>query len=227
LLRTATVEIEIKEIREGGYRAMSAEASSIFRAPARGRVHVIGAKEVVENLTVVTGTFLLNGYCVSVLFGSGTDRSFISLEFKPLLNQKHKGLVEAYAIEYANGHQYEDSKMFVYRSSKSPADTESENVKYDQRRWIKLLSDYDCELKYHLGKANVVADALSRKEGLRPSRVRALGMTVNKFKTSYSKGSGRGTKGIRSRGWRGSRLHLGDNGSIDEVIALSSGQRSS
>ncbi|GKB45213.1 putative reverse transcriptase domain-containing protein, partial [Tanacetum coccineum] len=33
-----------------------------------------------------------------------------------------------------------------------------------QRRWLELLSDYDCEIRYHLGKANVVADALSRKE---------------------------------------------------------------
>nr|GEW07250.1 putative reverse transcriptase domain-containing protein [Tanacetum cinerariifolium] len=30
-----------------------------------------------------------------------------------------------------------------------------------QRRWLELLSDYDCEIRYHLGKANVVADALS------------------------------------------------------------------
>ncbi|KAL0534457.1 hypothetical protein IC582_028748 [Cucumis melo] len=32
-----------------------------------------------------------------------------------------------------------------------------------QRRWLELLKDYDCEILYHLGKANVVADALSRK----------------------------------------------------------------
>nr|GFA97112.1 putative reverse transcriptase domain-containing protein [Tanacetum cinerariifolium] len=32
-----------------------------------------------------------------------------------------------------------------------------------QRRWLELLSDYDCELRYHLGKANAVANALSRK----------------------------------------------------------------
>ncbi|GJZ59132.1 putative reverse transcriptase domain-containing protein [Tanacetum coccineum] len=47
-----------------------------------------------------------------------------------------------------------------------------------QRRWLELLSDYDCDIRYHPRKANVVADALSRKERIEPLRVRALVMTI-------------------------------------------------
>ncbi|GJR64114.1 putative reverse transcriptase domain-containing protein [Tanacetum coccineum] len=47
-----------------------------------------------------------------------------------------------------------------------------------QRRWLELLSDYDCEIRYHPGKANVVTDALSRKERDQPLRVRALVMNI-------------------------------------------------
>ncbi|GKD93365.1 putative reverse transcriptase domain-containing protein [Tanacetum coccineum] len=47
-----------------------------------------------------------------------------------------------------------------------------------QRRWLELLSDYDCEIRYHPGKANVVADTLSRKERNKPLRVRALVLTI-------------------------------------------------
>ncbi|GKA72403.1 putative reverse transcriptase domain-containing protein [Tanacetum coccineum] len=46
------------------------------------------------------------------------------------------------------------------------------------RRWIELFSDYDCEIRYHPGKANVVADALSRKERVKPKRVQAMNMTL-------------------------------------------------
>ncbi|GJZ88005.1 putative reverse transcriptase domain-containing protein [Tanacetum coccineum] len=48
-----------------------------------------------------------------------------------------------------------------------------------QRSWIELLSDYDCEIRYHPRKANVVADALSQKGREKPLRIRALMMTVH------------------------------------------------
>ncbi|GJR65148.1 hypothetical protein Tco_0011213 [Tanacetum coccineum] len=47
-----------------------------------------------------------------------------------------------------------------------------------QHRWIELFSDYDCEIRYHPGKKNVVADALSRIERVKPNRVRAMNMTL-------------------------------------------------
>ncbi|GJU97628.1 putative nucleotidyltransferase, ribonuclease H [Tanacetum coccineum] len=47
-----------------------------------------------------------------------------------------------------------------------------------QRRWIELFSDYECKIRYHPGKANVVADALSMKEWMKPRRVRAMAMTI-------------------------------------------------
>ncbi|GJV36130.1 putative reverse transcriptase domain-containing protein [Tanacetum coccineum] len=48
-----------------------------------------------------------------------------------------------------------------------------------QRRWIEIFSDYDCEIRYHPDKANVVADALSRKMRIKPKRVPAINMTIH------------------------------------------------
>ncbi|GKA99936.1 putative reverse transcriptase domain-containing protein [Tanacetum coccineum] len=47
-----------------------------------------------------------------------------------------------------------------------------------QRRWIELFNNYDCEICYHPSKVNVVADALSRKERIKPRKVKAMNMTI-------------------------------------------------
>ncbi|GJS07339.1 hypothetical protein Tco_0364135 [Tanacetum coccineum] len=44
--------------------------------------------------------------------------------------------------------------------------------------WIKLYSKYEYEIRYHPGKANVVIEALSRKERVKPKCVRAMAMTI-------------------------------------------------
>ena len=43
-----------------------------------------------------------------------------------------------------------------------------------QRRWIELIKDYDCTIEYHLGKINVVADALSYKSIVTLASIKAV-----------------------------------------------------
>ncbi|GJT44488.1 putative reverse transcriptase domain-containing protein [Tanacetum coccineum] len=74
--------------------------------------------------------------------------------FMDLINQKEK------VIAFAS------RKLKVHEKNYTTHDLELGAVVFAlkiwrQRRWIKLLSDYDCEIRYHHGKANVVADALS------------------------------------------------------------------
>nr|GEW22654.1 retrotransposon protein, putative, Ty3-gypsy subclass [Tanacetum cinerariifolium]GEW22661.1 retrotransposon protein, putative, Ty3-gypsy subclass [Tanacetum cinerariifolium] len=74
-----------------------------------------------------------------------------------------------------------------------------------QRRWLELLSDYDCDIHYHPGKANVVADDLSRKERSRPLRVRALVMTMGMIRKDLPKEKlephADGTLCLNNRSW--------------------------
>ncbi|GJU95567.1 putative reverse transcriptase domain-containing protein [Tanacetum coccineum] len=67
------------------------------------------------------------------------------------------------------------TKCVVFTNHKSLQhilDQKDHNMR--QRRWIELLSDYDCEICYHLGKANVIVDALSQKERIEPLRREAV-----------------------------------------------------
>ncbi|GJU04173.1 putative reverse transcriptase domain-containing protein [Tanacetum coccineum] len=66
----------------------------------------------------------------------------------------------------------------IHRPQESTTYPRPKGPQYEATRWIELLSDYDCEIRYHPGKANVVANALSRKERIEPLRVRALVMTI-------------------------------------------------
>ncbi|GJW53176.1 putative reverse transcriptase domain-containing protein [Tanacetum coccineum] len=72
-------------------------------------------------------------------------------------------------------HYLYGTKCIVFTDHKSLQHIlDQKELNMRQRRWLELLSDYDCDIRYHRGKANVVADALSRKEREPPLRVRAL-----------------------------------------------------
>ncbi|KAD5318337.1 hypothetical protein E3N88_18283 [Mikania micrantha] len=70
-----------------------------------------------------------------------------------------------------------------------------------QRRWIELLKDYDCEILYHPGKANVVADALSRKEEHEPIQVTAMKIVIFSDLVDQIKEDSRGLKTRWGRVW--------------------------
>ncbi|GJR64624.1 putative reverse transcriptase domain-containing protein [Tanacetum coccineum] len=64
---------------------------------------------------------------------------------------------------------YASSVIYTYHKSLQHIFSQKE-LNMRQRRWIELFSHYDCEIGYHPGKENVVADALSRKERVKPKR---------------------------------------------------------
>ncbi|GJZ88129.1 putative reverse transcriptase domain-containing protein [Tanacetum coccineum] len=81
---------------------------------------------------------------------------------------------------------YASRQLKIHEKNYTTHDLELDAVVFALKIWrhylygtkCMLLCDYDCEIRYHPRKANVVADALSRKERIKPLRVRALVMTI-------------------------------------------------
>ncbi|GJU92484.1 putative reverse transcriptase domain-containing protein [Tanacetum coccineum] len=76
-------------------------------------------------------------------------------------------------------HYLYSTKCVVFTDHKSLQHIlDQKELNMRQCRWLELLSDYDCKIRYHPRKANVMADALNQKERIKPLRVRALVMTI-------------------------------------------------
>ncbi|GJV69518.1 putative reverse transcriptase domain-containing protein [Tanacetum coccineum] len=92
-------------------------------------------------------------------------------------NAERKGAV-VFALKIWRHYMY-GTKCIVFTDHKSLQHIlDQKELNMRQRRWLELLNDYDCEIRYHSRKANVVADALSRNERIKPLRVQDLVMTI-------------------------------------------------
>ena len=102
-----------------------------------------------------------------VLMQEGKVVAYASRQLKPYEKNYPTHDLELPAIVFALKfwrHYLYGEKCFIYTNHKSlkyfPSQRE---LNLRQRRWMKLIKDYDCMIDYHPGKANVVADALNRK----------------------------------------------------------------
>ncbi|GKC58335.1 putative reverse transcriptase domain-containing protein, partial [Tanacetum coccineum] len=101
-----------------------------------------------------------------------------------LLTQKNKAYVWGDKQEEA----FQIMKFWVRADAAEQSDS-----------WIELLSDYECEIKYHPSKENLVADALSRKERLKPRQVRAMSITIQfGLKTKILEAQGEVSKDLKA-----------------------------
>nr|GEW82110.1 hypothetical protein [Tanacetum cinerariifolium] len=110
--------------------------------------------KIAKSLTILTQKSLSDGLEDFVVY---CDASRIGLGY--VLMQRGKSVI------------YMDHKSLQHIFSQK-------ELNMQQRRWIELFSDYDCEIRYHPGKVNVVADALSKKERVKPNRVIAMNMIL-------------------------------------------------
>ncbi|GKA66790.1 putative reverse transcriptase domain-containing protein [Tanacetum coccineum] len=102
-----------------------------------------------------------------------------SKDFVVYYDASHKGL-GVVLMQREKVIAYASRQLKIHEKNYTTHDLElgSKELNMRQRCWLELLIDYDCEIRYHQGKSNVVADALSMKERTKPLRVRALVMTI-------------------------------------------------
>nr|GEY07862.1 reverse transcriptase domain-containing protein [Tanacetum cinerariifolium] len=160
---------------------------------AMARAYGVGTAGRNPYANVVTDTFLLNNLCALILFDTGADKSFVVFKDCQANDQ-----ADSEKVMFDWGDKQEaDFQLLKQRLCSAPIldlsegaedfvaycdalhkclgtvlmQREKKELNMRQCHWLELLSDYDCEIRYHPGKANVVADALSRKERIKPLRV--------------------------------------------------------
>ncbi|GJV73173.1 putative reverse transcriptase domain-containing protein [Tanacetum coccineum] len=104
----------------------------------------------------------------------------------------------------SQGIHVDPAKIEAVKNLASPTTPTEKELNMRQRRWLELLADYDCKIPYHPGKANLIADALSRKEQIKPLRA----IKEENIKAENLRGMDKafevhpdGTRCIKNRSW--------------------------
>ena len=128
--------------------------ASVLTQPTYGKEYVIFSNDSLNGLGCI-------------LMQEGKEVAYASRQLKP--HEKNypthdlESTVIVFTLKIWRHYLYRE-KCFIYTDHKSlkyfPSQRE---LNLRQRRWMELIKDNDCMIDYHLGKANVVADALSRK----------------------------------------------------------------
>nr|GEY79661.1 putative reverse transcriptase domain-containing protein [Tanacetum cinerariifolium] len=104
--------------------------------------------------------------------------AYVSWQLKPHKENYTTHNLELGAVVFALKiwrHYLYGTKCIMFTDHKSLQHVlNQKEVNMRQRHWLELLADYDCEIHYHPGKANVVANALSQKRIIKSCRVKPL-----------------------------------------------------
>nr|GEY20602.1 hypothetical protein [Tanacetum cinerariifolium]GEY39790.1 hypothetical protein [Tanacetum cinerariifolium] len=135
---------------------------------------IVNFSKIAKPLTLLT----LKKGLGCVLMQRGKVIAYESRQLKILLKNYITHNLELGAIVFALKtwrHYLYGTKSVIYTDHKSLQHIfDQKEFNMHQRRWIELFSDYECEIRYHSGKANMVAEAISRKERVKPRPIRAM-----------------------------------------------------
>ncbi|GJY74153.1 reverse transcriptase domain-containing protein [Tanacetum coccineum] len=173
----------------------------------KAHVYMMATEEDKVVHDVVTSTILVNSIPARVLYDSGMSVSFVSYEFSKNLFTPPNKLPFPLEVEIVGNKvvivsdvyceveiEIDDTHVIDTSFEKKSVEdvpivnefpnvfpeelSEKKDPNMRQWRWLDLLKDYDCEIRYHPDKANVVADALSGKEREKITRIHSLRMIV-------------------------------------------------
>nr|GEY19477.1 putative reverse transcriptase domain-containing protein [Tanacetum cinerariifolium] len=112
-----------------------------------------------------------------ILIIRGLEDIPVVREFLEVFPEKLPGLPLVHKVEFQIELVLRAAPVARAPYKLAPSEMQKE-LNMRQRRWLELLEDYDCEIRYHPGKANVIVDALSQKERIKPLRVKSLVLTI-------------------------------------------------